>query len=126
MSGSWLTRRTFVALCAGTAVFPWACRDSRRAEDRAELEALAKEFTEAGGIGKMYLEVTPEESSWEELIGALLDEIESLPVSAEGSVRLRLRAAARRDFSEGRIVNLDGWRLARTELRLYALAHLSS
>lgn len=126
MSGSRLTRRTFVALCAGSVVFPWACGGPRRARDRAEIEELAKEFAEAGGIGEMYLEVTPEESSAGRLLDALLDEIGSLPSTEDGSVRERLRLAARRDFAEGRIIDLDGWRLARTELRLYALAHLSS
>jgi hypothetical protein len=71
-------------------------------------------------VGEAYLRRHPEERSGNRLATALLGDADALPPDATAV----LAAAIRADFASGRIVPLRGWRLARTECRLAALAAL--
>lgn len=49
-------------------------------------------------------------------------ERDRLAGSADAEIHAWLRGRIRRDFAEGRTVKVEGWVLAETEARLYALA----
>jgi hypothetical protein len=77
-------------------------------------------------VGQRYLEKAPAESSisWlsETIFGNHL-------LSGHPEMRVliaHVRALRRRDFSDGDLVEIDGWLITRTEARLCALAALSS
>lgn len=75
-------------------------------------------------LGERYLELRPEERSagrlYRELFGIDLDPRCSRLDGGELLRRIRHRRAA--DFQHGELVVLDGWLLARTEARVFALA----
>lgn len=48
--------------------------------------------------------------------------VDALPSTQPADLRRRIRAAIRRDFRAGRTVTLDGWIVAQSEWRIYALA----
>ncbi len=83
----------------------------------------------AAVVGAEYLRRRPEEADTSKLCRLL-----ALPdpgASWESSGDLTLHAASlvarhRQDFRTGRVLNLEGWTLSITELRLSALLHLST
>ena len=98
-------------------------------DDRVSLvQRLLPHRASAISIGRRYLREHPEEASPERLAGWL--ELPPAPtdVSLEAARRLGagLRATHRADLREGRVVQLDGWLLSITELRLAALLALQS
>jgi hypothetical protein len=94
----------------------------------ARLVRLFRHRASARAIGAVYLATRPEEADARKLV--------ELAIAADGTARtigrmseteLRawLRERQTRDFATGRIVNLDGWLLSATEVRLCALAALT-
>jgi hypothetical protein len=79
-------------------------------------------------LGERYLELRPEERSTDRLYRALfgfdLDSCSSRVDGGELLRRIRNRRAA--DFRHGKLVVLDGWLLARTEARVFALAAIGA
>jgi hypothetical protein len=72
-------------------------------------------------LGRQFLAAFPEEGDREALRRAL-----GLGGSEPEAIQLeRIDAALRRDIDTGNVVHIEGWQLARTECRLYALAALS-
>ena len=71
-------------------------------------------------VGAAYLRMHPEERNGDALVAALLGDAAGVPADATPIVAERIRS----DFERGRVVDLHGWRLSRTECRLAALAAL--
>ena len=71
-------------------------------------------------VGDAYLRMHPEERSGDALVAALLGDAAGVPADATPIVAERIRS----DFERGRVVDMHGWRLSRTECRLAALAAL--
>jgi hypothetical protein len=83
------------------------------------LEHIRRMGPERGGFGSTTLAELVRDTAAEAGLptAALLTE-------EPASLRRRLQASIRRDFHAGRTVTLDGWVLARSELRIYTLAAL--
>ncbi len=91
------------------------------------LAALLRGGDGVGRIGVAYLAVTPEEGDVEALVRALAPPGSELArASSRRARRAALLDAVRHDFAAGRVVELDGWRIARTEGRVCALWALQS
>jgi hypothetical protein len=79
-------------------------------------------------LGKACLEALPAiETSIASLTRLILDGMWA--TRGDGSTRAlaqTIRERSRKDFGEGRIVNVDGWMLSLTETRIYALGALLS
>ena len=94
----------------------------------ARLAGLLQDQESACRVGREYLRRFPEEGDAACLVAAICadmpqagDTVARLNMSRLGQlVAQRLRA----DFEHGRVVNLRGWILGRTECRLCALASL--
>ena len=71
-------------------------------------------------VGDAYLRMHPEERNGDALVAALLGDAAGVPADATPIVAEGIRS----DFERGRVVDLHGWRLSRTECRLAALAAL--
>ena len=90
----------------------------------------------AAAVGRAYLARFPEEAvparlvagiaaAWEDEEGGGADGGGFDPARADrAALRRRRRNQLRRDFARGRVVSVDGWVLAATEARLFALAAL--
>lgn len=116
-----IARRKLMGLATGLAgllvglrpMAPAADPVLRRAED---IVAGLDRVADAARIGGRFLAQAPEEASIAHLVGVL----EPLP-RERAALRDTLRARMRADFAAGRMDNVEGWMLARTEVRLYAL-----
>jgi hypothetical protein len=124
------TRRTFVAalvFVTGSLAAPWlprrTSRDAAARERARRLVAVVPAPHSAARIGAHYLAVAPDERDLDLLV-RLLDTAEAADRMSTGALRTRLLAMQRDDFALERVVELDGWLLSRTEVRLYALATL--
>jgi hypothetical protein len=87
------------------------------------LRLLEPARNSAKAIGRVYLVQTPDENDWQILVGRLLAESTISEHGMNGSRGLvtEFKHQCANDFSEGRIVLLDGWMLSRTEARLCAV-----
>ena len=104
------------------------------ATDPAKLVlAMFSDPVSAAVVGQQYLNRFPDEANADRLVQLLERRGRAAPGSADGGSVTHLsesgfagdlQAAVRLDFQEGRTIDLDGWILARTELRLCALAAL--
>ena len=72
-------------------------------------------------IGTRYMERFPEEADVETLEERIADVAQLDAVRCPATASAALAAAAREDFRAGRTVQIDGWVMGRTELRLCAL-----
>ena len=103
----------------------WMARSSSapvRADGRGGLFTARQS---ARTVGAKYLDLRPDEADVSILAQALrLPDRD--PAHAIATNRERLFAQHREDFRQGRMVQLNGWYLSVTELRLCALAHLSA
>jgi hypothetical protein len=85
-------------------------------------------YNEAGRLGRLYLARFPEEADPRGLVRAVLDALGPLPPHPVPNLGAdfthRLAAGMGSDFARGRLVEVDGWLLAITEARLYALLSL--
>jgi len=95
--------------------------------------AMFSDPASAAMVGQQYLNRFPDEANADRLVQLLERRVRAAPGSADGGSVTHLsesgfagdlQAAVRLDFQEGRTIDLDGWILARTELRLCALAAL--
>ena len=96
------------------------------------MAAWVAEFVPGDGLlsdlGARYLAAAATEASIPSLLVRIGErwpggakELVSLP---SGSLRAALTAVVRRDLERADVVLVDGWVLARSEARLYAIAHL--
>lgn len=116
------TRREFVlallAALAGVSL-PAACAAPDPAAVRSAIfgeRALEKE--RIADYTRLYLAGHPEEAG----VAALRRKLFGRRWSGDGErLKRKLRDDVRGDFEEGRVVNLDGWLLSRTEVRLWCL-----
>ena len=137
-----LSKRSFLRLLAAFAAMgesligarPGKAMPAPASRDRAAaLRHLFSQPANAAAVGRRYLQQCPGEADADRLIGVLEMQIgvqaaavpgTAVPSLAEAGSGPLLRAAVRQDFAQGNIVELDGWILARSELRLCALAAL--
>jgi len=86
-------------------------------------DRLARALRDPAGarrIGVLYLERHPEEADPTLLEARIAEGAELDGVRCPTTAATALAAAGRRDFREGRTVQVEGWVLGRTELRLCA------
>ena len=77
----------------------------------------------ARAIGRVFLEERSEERSRDRLIRKILgNDRGGSALSDPGGLRVYLRDRIRRDFARSETIELDGWVLSLTEVRLCALA----
>jgi hypothetical protein len=74
----------------------------------------------ARSVGKRYLATRPGERDERTLL-RLLRPLGDPEVLARDELGTRVRRAVRDDFTDGRVVLVDGWYLSETEARLCAL-----
>ena len=129
-----LNRRAFLTLTAAAglaaagAVAFIVGRSSPRpqlasVDDATRLLALLGDPAAAAPTGAAYLEAHPAEADRDRLVAILSRELRD-----DGAATASLGAAVdrriRRDFQQGRTVEIEGWLLSLTEARLCALARL--
>jgi hypothetical protein len=121
-----LTRRQLLKVAAALAA-GFAVPDRAAAQQRDPLLefllAVRVDPQHLALYAEAYLAGHPGEKNPAVLIRALVGEAGG---SAGADVRKLLREKIRGDFEEGRTVNLDGWILAESEVRLWCLIHLLS
>jgi hypothetical protein len=131
-----ITRRRFVAAAAGitgSVVFagarPW--RVLVRSVDASPGVRLASLFSDresARAVGDAYLEGVPEGPTVPELVDQVAAGVPGGRSTVEhahaSDLRRLIAMRIRADFSEGHVVDVGGWILSSTEVRLYAIAAL--
>lgn len=132
-----MTRRMAIGLAiAGTAAMLPAQRlvavAHGGAADRASLNdmimSLFGDRRAAATVGRAYLAQRPEERNAPRLLARVLETdsgASAMPSLAAADLHAWLRQRSRADFAAGRTVWVEGWLLAQTEARLYALAALA-
>ena len=96
----------------------------RTTEETAEaLLSTLPDRASARAIGRVFLEERSEERSRDRLIRKILgDDRDGSALADPGALRVYLRDRIRRDFARSETIELDGWVLSLTEVRLCALA----
>ena len=96
----------------------------RTTEETAEaLLSTLPNRASARAIGRVFLEERSEERSRDRLIRKILgDDRDGSALADPGALRVYLRDRIRRDFARSETIELDGWVLSLTEVRLCALA----
>ena len=135
MSGSAITRREAlrglswiaVAVASGQA-FSGCSKGESGSLALQGLAGLLAHGETAAAVGAVFLAAHPEEADLDKLVKRLGLSANSLP--APGSPELEAAAKAIHvrhinDFREGRLVEIEGWNLSITELRLAAITHLA-
>ena len=77
---------------------------------------------DAARVGERYLQLHSAEADLDTLAQLLLDRI---PNAGRDDLPRELSRAVQEDFARGDLMNLDGWLLSRTEVRLCAVVHLA-
>jgi len=114
---------TVAAILLGRGRVPKAVRGAEPSSD-ALLPALAVLFSDPWGaraIGRRYLARYPAEADADLLKESLFS---GLNDTGPAGLRVRLAERRRQEFAAGQTVILDGWILARSELRACALLTL--
>lgn len=106
-----------VALVAGAIPYAWP----GAADTAARIVAVFGRPASAAAVGRAYLARFPEEASRSFLVGQL--RLRNFRGSDDALVSL-LRNLAMEEYASGRVEIIDGWVLARSELRRCALAAL--
>ena len=128
-----IARRTFVlslgalggSVLGAASWWHWYAR--AKAELIGRLADFLAESQEVQQLGEAYLAYYPSEADAESLTVAVSSAVEAIPFfMSDGTFRRLVRARVTQDFEQGRIVTLDGWVFAQTELHLCALAALRS
>lgn len=107
--------------------FAWAeaKKGARRDSLTARLQQLLRHPHSAVIIGREYVRLAPNEREPTILLALIVSSCgEGLFDSDCERTRESLRLQTRRDFEEGRVVEMHGWMLSITEARLCALAAL--
>ena len=73
-------------------------------------------------VGLRYLQLQSAEANLDVLADLLLERLQS---AASSDLQHDFSLAVQEDFGRGDVVNLDGWMLSTTEVRLCALAYLA-
>jgi len=123
------TRRAF--LIGLTALVAVRIAPARSTPPATEISQYLEHFfpehlATAIAVGDRYLEMVPSERSKASLAASVFGN--STPERA-GNIRAltdHVRDLRRRDFQSGDLVSIDGWMLARTEVRLCALAAITA
>lgn len=135
MKAAILTRRGFLRMtCAivaiGSTRLPdlFAASNGYRNPLASKFVGFFQDKESARAVGREYLRIAPVEADTlklTELICAGRQErYVELSHASMGKVRSMLLQQQREDFEKDRIVNVQGWILSRTEVRLCALATL--
>ena len=110
-----LTRRGLLAsaagLAAGSVLWQLGCAPEDPEASLAEVLAAFPDHAPLEALGRAVLRAAPD-----------LGDAEALARELEGGGPLAQRVAA--DFREGRVLEIEGWTLSRSEARLAALAAL--
>ncbi len=93
------------------------------------LPALFSDRAAAARLGALYLATHRDEAARETLVARIAAAIQAAKPgfdvsTARGELRQAVRMAIAADFAAARMVDVDGWLLAQTEARLYALEHV--
>ena len=100
--------------------------DRPRSDLARTLVATLRRPDSAAAVGRVYLARHPAEAAPARLVAGIVDgwERDGFDAARAGSAALRRRLGeqVRRDFARGRVVSVDGWMLAASEARLFALA----
>lgn len=126
-------RRWFLTAIGAAGTFlatDWRTCVRAAATDTApeRLIGLFEHRDSARAIGSVYLAAHPEEADVSRLL-ELINRADGgppfAPLATDTARRAWIRERQTQDFAAGRIVNLDGWLLSATEVRICALAALS-
>lgn len=116
-------RRTALAAGAGLAVAgAMPARATAGPLPIREMLAVLSDPAGTARIGSAWLRMAPVDAA--SIAGRLAADLEAVPGINPAILRLRLASCIAADFGAGRVETVDGWILARTELRLAALAAL--
>jgi len=130
MTGSMRRREFLFEFLCGLAAVPVLAAlpgCSRRESLRVALLDFFADRDSARAVGAAYLESAPEEDDDERLLRGLTGgrvreaEWEALATSDPAALYEQVRELHRSDFAAGRTLQLSGWVLSETELRLCAL-----
>ncbi|MCK9532810.1 MAG: hypothetical protein M0R77_20190 [Gammaproteobacteria bacterium] len=100
----------------------WTVAAPRASGDTARwLDALCHVDADLLRLGRDYLRKRPEEAKLAYLAQAVCGDT---PREDIARLRAQVREKIHQDFSDGRVVRLQGWLLSCTEARLYALVTL--
>lgn len=129
-----ITRRNFVqrliVLGVAGSVFPvrvfaaWPGRDTTEYL-AAKLKSIVKNTQSARIIGREYLSMAPEEATRQRLVALICitdEHYRRLARARNRTLKKFVLELQQEDFANGRTVNVRGWILSKTEVRLYALA----
>lgn len=115
-------RRLIIGTGAALAVAVIPCvRVKADPDTAARIVAVFGRPASAAAVGRAYLARFPEEASRSVLVGKL-DLVHFR--GADDELRSRLRSLAMQEYASGQVEMIDGWVLARSELRRCALATL--
>lgn len=124
-------RREFLVLAASTLVA--VCSSPFGAVSIAQNQHIENRLTQVSGyvihsarvIGRTYLLQTPEERDGDRLIAGILNDHPSLKrditTLSDKELHLKLQDCIKNDFSDDNIIELGGWVLSITEVRICAL-----
>lgn len=126
-----LTRRSFLtwqAALLATVARPdcWRLADGHAVTFPLLSHFFRRELPIAVHIGRKYLESAPSERSERRLMDVILGTAWDDGTGDIQALTTRVRTRRELDFREGDLVAIDGWFLARTEARLFALAALTA
>jgi hypothetical protein len=128
-----LDRRQLLGLSSGallSAAFGGAWHAQAASPAADNLPALFRDRAAAARLGARYLATHRDEAARDILVARIAAAIQTAeperdPATAPGELRQAVRAAITADFAAARMVDVEGWLLAQTEARLYALEHVS-
>ena len=93
-----------------------------------KLTSIINDYDSARDLGIEYLRIIPDEANINTLVNLLSSTHHLIPLDIEMTKPIDLRNAISRqlqfDFKSNEVINLHGWILSRTEVRLCALSAL--
>jgi hypothetical protein len=125
MNGSAMPRRTFVRLVAGAALLGVAVA-RRPPAVRAWWSDIWSHRPGARGLGLACADVLGPGHDPAVLAASIEAGVPEVVLPSRAARRAALAARVRADFAEGRTLWVDGWLLADTEARLYALTAITT
>jgi hypothetical protein len=121
------SRRNFAVLIAGVAAWPGSAVAGSSKSPQSMLLSLFEHSQSACAIGALCLNSLPPGQTARALTEAIVAAaaLDAQSLKSRPAIKQRIAEQVARDFSEGAVVNVDGWMLSLTETRLCALAALS-